>query len=101
MMQVRILNLETVIHPPAWAEIDLKALAYNFEQLKKLAAKNMSHAAGIMTIIKADAYGHGMLQVAQALGDAGCKYFGVSNVAEAVTLRAAGFKQRSCCLNPH
>ena len=35
-MDVKILNFETVIHPPTWCEIDLKALAYNFEQLQKL-----------------------------------------------------------------
>ena len=38
----------------------------------------MSHPAGIMPVIKADAYGHGMLQVAQALEQHGCKYLGVS-----------------------
>ena len=93
-MDVKILNFETVTHPPTWCEIDLKALAYNFEQLQKLAAKNMAHAAGIMPVIKADAYGHGMLQVAECLTACGCKYFGVSNVSEGVALRAAEFKQK-------
>ncbi len=93
-MDVKILNLDTVLHPPVWAEINLKALAGNFAELKKVAAKNMSHAAGIMPVIKADAYGHGMLQVAQCLESVGCKYFGVSNVSEAVILRAAGFKHK-------
>lgn len=93
-MNIKILNYETVINPLTWAEIDLKALAHNFEELKKLATKNMSHAAGVMTVIKADAYGHGMLQVAQALEQVGCKYLGVSNISEAVLLRAAGLKQK-------
>jgi len=94
MMDVKILNFETVTHPPTWCEIDLKALAYNFEQLQKLAAKNMSHSLGIMPVIKADAYGHGMLQVAECLSECGCKYEGVSNVSEGVALRAAEFKQQ-------
>jgi len=93
-MDVKILNFETVTHPPTWCEIDLKALAYNFEQLQKLAAKNMSHSLGIMPVIKADAYGHGMLQVAECLSECGCKYEGVSNVSEGVALRAAEFKQQ-------
>src|ERR1700733_12850660 len=92
-MDVKTLNIETVIHPPTWCELDLKALAHNFEQLQKLAGKNMSHSSGIMPVIKADAYGHGMLQVAECLNACGCKYWGVSNVSEGVTLRAAGFKQ--------
>jgi len=93
-MDVKILNVETAIHPPTWCEIDLKALAYNFEQLQKLAAKNMAHSLGVMPVIKADAYGHGMLQVAESLNECGCKYLGVSNVSEGVYLRAAGFKQK-------
>ncbi len=93
-MNIKILNYETVVNPLTWGEIDLKALAHNFDELKKLAVKNMSHAAGVMTVIKADAYGHGMLQVAQALEQCGCKYLGVSNISEAVLLRAAGLKQK-------
>ena len=93
-MEVKILNFETVTHPPTWCEIDLKALAYNFEQLQKLAAKNMSHSLGIMPVIKADAYGHGMIQVAECLRECGCKYWAVSNASEGLHLRAAGFKQK-------
>ncbi len=91
-MEMKILNFDTVISPLTWAEIDLKALAHNYAELKKLANSNMSHAAGIMPVIKADAYGHGMLQVAHQLEELGCKYLGVSNVSEGVVLRAAGFK---------
>ncbi len=93
-MDVKILNFETVAHPPTWCEIDLKALVYNFEQLQKLAAKNMSHPAGVMPVIKADAYGHGMIQVAECLRECGCKYWGVSNVNEGLYLRATGFQQK-------
>ncbi len=93
-MDVKILNFETVTHPPTWCEIDLKALAYNYEQMQKLAAKNMSHALGIMPVVKADAYGHGMIQAAECLASCGCKYLGVSNVSEGVALRAAEFKHK-------
>ena len=93
-MDVKILNYETVTNPSAWCEIDLKALAHNFEQLQKLASKNMSHTLGIMPVIKADAYGHGMTQVAQCLRECGCKYWAVSNVSEGLHLRATGFKEK-------
>ena len=94
-MDVKILNAETVVRPPSWCEIDLKALAHNFEQLQKLSVKNMSHSLGIMPVIKADAYGHGMLQVAECLSGCGCQYWGVSNASEGMSLRRAGFNQRT------
>jgi len=93
-MDDKILHFEEDSHPLTWVEVDLTALAYNFEQLQKLGAKNMSHSSGIMPVIKADAYGHGMLPVAQVLSECGCKSWLVSNVTEGVTLRAAGFKQK-------
>ncbi len=90
--------VETKVHITAdhwtWAEIDLKALGHNFEELKKLASKNMAHHAGIMPVIKADAYGHGMVHVAKTLDGLGCKMFAVSNVLEGIALRDAGFKQK-------
>jgi len=93
-MELKILNYETVVNPPTRCELDLKALAYNFEQLQKLAVKNMTHSLGVMPVIKADAYGHGMVQVAECLRDCGCQYWGVSNVNEGLHLRATGFDQK-------
>src|SRR5271157_2432818 len=93
-MDLKILNYETVVNPPAWCELDLKALAHNFEQLQKLAGKNMSRNLGIMPVIKADAYGHGMTQVAECLRECGCKYWAVSNASEGLNLRAMGFKEK-------
>ena len=93
-MDPKTLNLETAAHSPTWCEIDLKSLAHNFDQLQKLGTKNMSHSLGIMPVIKADAYGHGMLRVAGCLNECGCKYWGVSNATEGIDLRRAGFKQK-------
>ncbi len=93
-MGVKTLSFETIRHPLTWVEVDLTALAHNFEQLQKLGSKNMSHPSGIMSIIKADAYGHGMLPVAQVLSECGCQYLGVSNITEGMTLRDAQFNQK-------
>ncbi len=83
-----------IFHPLTWARIDLKALEHNWAELKKLAASNMTHNAGVVAVIKADAYGHGMIPVAQVLSENGCKFFGVSNVQEGILLREADFKQK-------
>ena len=93
-MDLKILNYQTVVHPPAWCELDLKALAHNFEELQKLANKNMAHPLGIMPVIKAEAYGHGMIQVAECLRGCGCKYWAVSNASEGLHLRATGFNEK-------
>jgi alanine racemase len=71
----------------SWAEIDLAALRHNFKTLKK-------NAIGIMPVIKADAYGHGMIEVATELNRLGVKIFGVSDVIEGMELRRSGFKNQ-------
>ncbi len=88
------LDPTTAIHPLTWAHIDLKAIQHNWTELTKLATTNMAHNAGIMPVIKADAYGHGMIPIAQTLSDNGCKFFAVSNLAEGLSLREAGFTQK-------
>lgn len=79
-----------------FCEIDLKALSHNYAQLLKLASTQMSASRKpiIMPVIKADAYGHGVLEVARALDAKGCQFFGVSNVEEALALRRDGLKQK-------
>ena len=70
----------------ARAAIDLEALQHNFQRVKQLAPHSR-----IMPVIKADAYGHGMVQVAQCLQQADA--FAVAQLGEALVLRQAGIKQ--------
>jgi alanine racemase len=66
--------------------IDLQALRHNFRQLREIC----SSGAQIMAVIKADAYGHGLLPAARALQAEGADYFGVAYLAEGLSLRRAG-----------
>lgn len=84
-----------------WAEIDLSAIRHNFQVLKSIGAKKFSsrvsigrrsHPVEILPVIKADAYGHGMIEVAAELESLGVKIFGVSDVVEGMDLRRNGFK---------
>lgn len=68
-----------------WVEVDLDAIEFNFREVKK----KVPHAK-VMAVVKADAYGHGVEQVAQTLERAGADWFGVSNLEEALQLRALG-----------
>lgn len=67
----------------AWADIDLEALKNNFRIARKLAA-----GARMAAVIKADAYGHGLLQAAETLRDE-ADLFGVTDLEEARRLAAA------------
>ena len=74
---------------PVWAEIDLNNLRYN---IKNIAARVKGNAGNteIIGVIKADAYGHGAIRVAQALREAGVKTFAVATLHEAIALREEG-----------
>lgn len=68
--------------------IDLGALRHNFFEIKRLAG----HNTRILAVVKADAYGHGMIPVARILESEDIDYFGVFEVEEGVELRQAGCK---------
>jgi alanine racemase len=67
------------------AEINRGALRENYAALKALVGK-----PEVMAVIKADAYGHGAVEVAHALCAERCRHLGVATVREASVLRAAG-----------
>lgn len=73
---------DTLPPPRCWAEIDLPALAHNAEVCKELAG------CKLMAIVKADAYGHGLEEVARTLLGK-VAFFGVANVREALRIREA------------
>lgn len=65
-----------------WAEINLKALTDNIAQVRNLVGSKVN----IMAVVKADAYGHGAVAVANKIGHL-IDYFGVSRISEAMELR--------------
>ncbi len=67
----------------AWAEISLSALEHNIKEISALLSENTS----IMAVIKADAYGHGEGDILKKLHECGIKYFAVSNLDEALSVR--------------
>ena len=68
----------------AEAIVDLSAIKHNVELLKKVAGTKL------LAVVKADAYGHGLVPVAKAALAAGADYLGVALLEEAVSLREAG-----------
>ena len=78
--------MEDTILRRTWAEIDLDALAHNYEQARKRIGPNVKY----LGVVKADAYGHGALQVAKKLEKLGADYLAVSSLDEARELRRGG-----------
>ncbi|HZH31234.1 MAG TPA: alanine racemase [Pyrinomonadaceae bacterium] len=79
---------------PTWAEIDLDALAANFRAVRRLVGRDV----GVMTVVKADAYGHGAVACARRLAAEGADWFGVALPEEGFELRRAGIAQPILCL---
>ena len=69
-----------------WAEIDLDALAHNYGRLRQ----HIGPKVRFLGVVKADAYGHGAVQVARTLQELGADYLAVSSIDEAMELRANG-----------
>ena len=67
-----------------WLEIDLGSIKNNIKQIKKITQTK------VMAVIKANGYGHGVLDVAKSAVDAGAEWCGVARMEEALNLRAAG-----------
>lgn len=72
----------------AWVEIDLGALSHNVEQLVKFILPRTQ----LMAVVKADAYGHGSVTVAQTALQSGASWLGVATVPEGIQLREGGIK---------
>jgi alanine racemase len=90
----------------AWVEIDLKALRHNFRAIKGLTHKSEVEqriaenipirkikTPQILSVVKADSYGHGMLKVAKELVKMGTDFLGVSELSEGIILRQNGIKK--------
>lgn len=80
----------------AWIEVDLDAIAANLHAVRGL----LHPATRLLAVVKADAYGHGAVEVARCCGDAGADALGVSTLPEALELRAHGVDMPILVLTP-
>ncbi len=71
---------------PTIAEIDLDALRFNLNQLRGMT----DGKADILAVVKANAYGHGAVEVAKELENAGASIFGIATTEEGIELRRSG-----------
>jgi alanine racemase len=78
--------MSSLAHRRCWVEIDGRALRHNFKILRSLVPR----ATQIMAVVKANAYGHGLVPMAKELEAIKTDWLGVANVAEGAALREAG-----------
>lgn len=71
---------------PTFAEIDLAALEHNFKLIRSSTPKRVD----ILAVVKADAYGHGFMDISRELDSLGVNAFGVAFLAEGIQLRKSG-----------
>ncbi|MCB5234715.1 MAG: alanine racemase [Candidatus Cloacimonetes bacterium] len=84
------------LHERSWVEIDLAAFRENLSFLKSF----LSEDQGFLQVVKADAYGHGAKEIANAALAEGAKYLGVANLDEGSILRRQDIKAPILILSP-
>lgn len=77
---------ERAFHRPCWAEVDVNAFRANWRLLKGLVPAKTA----MLAVVKANAYGHGILPLSKAAVEEGAAYLGVSSLDEGIQLREAG-----------
>jgi alanine racemase len=79
------------VTPRAEVVVDLAAIRHNVRLLKELTGTLL------MTVVKADGYGHGLAESARAAREGGADWLGVATIDEALELRASGDTGRALC----
>jgi len=79
-----------------WAQISLDALENNYDRIMD----RLPESCGFCSIMKADAYGHGVVPVAQKLEELGIRYMAVATAWEAIRLRESGIQSPILVLGP-
>lgn len=83
MRSIRQTNIN--IHRDAWVEINISNLEHNIREIKK----NVPQGVKLLGVVKADAYGHGVLMLAPTILASGIDMLGVASIDEGVDLRLA------------
>jgi len=74
---------------PAWVEVDLDAVRWNLERIREVLPEGVK----VLLVVKADAYGHGAVKIAQFAARCGVDMFGVATLDEGEELREAGITE--------
>ena len=87
-MLEEVLDDERLVRRPTTAYVDLDALRHNVEYIRQRVGQNRQ----VMAIVKANAYGHGLIRTSKAFLDFGVDALGVAFLEEGIALRRAGVR---------
>jgi alanine racemase len=90
------MSLEENLKYRSWVEVDLGRFAANWAEMKRLAGPDVK----ILQVVKADAYGHGAIEISNAALKNGASCLGVANADEGVQLRVSGIAAPILILSP-
>ncbi len=80
----------------SWVEVDLEHFRHNWKELRRLVGSSVK----IMQVVKADAYGHGAIEISNTALACGAACLGVANADEGVQLRVSGIQAPIVILSP-
>ena len=80
----------------SWVEVDLDNFTHNWHEIRKLVGPDVK----ILSVVKADAYGHGAIEISNVALKNGATYLGVANADEGVQLRVGGIDAPILILSP-
>jgi alanine racemase len=73
-------SIDLMYRERAWVEVDVSAIAHNIHQLRH----QLNPQTALLSVIKADAYGHGAVTIAKAVLQAGATWLGVATIPEGI-----------------
>ena len=80
----------------AWAEVDLSALEHNIAEVRRM----LPSEVGLISVVKADAYGHGVRPVVERLNALDVQGYAVASPSEGAEVRAIGVKEPIIIFGP-
>lgn len=86
--------MRSPLPPDAWVAVRRAALLHNAHEVQTLLAQDAAHSPTVIAVVKADGYGHGMIEAARTFEAAGIGFFAVTTSAEGIALRGAGITGR-------
>ena len=91
-----MMKLKTDLKYRSWVEVDLDNFISNLREIKRLIGPQV----GFMQVVKADAYGHGSIEISNAALKNGARMLGVASADEGVQLRISGIDAPIVVLGP-
>ncbi|HJW27789.1 MAG TPA: alanine racemase, partial [Saprospiraceae bacterium] len=87
-LNYQISNIKNNLIRPTYAEIDLAAARHNIKRIREIVGPQVK----VLSMVKAEAYGHGLRAIAQTAIEAGASALGFATLSEALTLKDASLK---------